>query len=92
MNDWQDAVNGLLEFGGAWFTWGHAVALFRDKEVRGVYWPAFFFFALWGVWNLYYYRHLDQPLSWLGGAVLVAGNFAWIALFLVYRRRAQCES
>ena len=86
MIDWPDMVNGALEFAGAWFTWRNAWQLWVDKEVKGVYWPMTLFFAGWGLWNLFYYSHLNQPWSWAGGLVLVAGNVAWVTLYWRFRR------
>lgn len=82
-----DAINGLFEFIGGFLNWLNVRALYHDKEVRGVrIFPSFFFF-LWGIWNLYYYPHLDQWLSFTGGLVIVGGNAAWVALAVYYTRR-----
>lgn len=55
----------------------NAWKLHKDRVVKGVYWPITGFFALWGVWNLYYYRAIEQWFSWYGGMVLVVGNLLW---------------
>lgn len=82
---WYDTINGAFELVGGWFTWNSALRLYRDKEVKGVYWPMFIFFASWGVWNLVFYWQVTAPLSWLGGIVLVAGNLWWTSLYAKYR-------
>lgn len=75
-----DAINAaLFEAAGALFTWRNALALHRDREIKGVYWPAWVFFALCGLWNLYYYPSLGQWWSVAAGALLVAGNLLWVA-------------
>lgn len=77
-----DIVNGAFEGLGAVFTWRNAAALYRDREIRGVYWPATFFFTAWGLWNLFYYPALGQWVSFAGGVALVLGNVAWCVLAL----------
>ena len=81
-----DIINGLFETLGAFFTWRNALALYRDKMVRGVYWPTTAFFSAWGLWNLIYYPNLNQWISFTGGAMLVIGNVLWVILYFVYRR------
>jgi len=49
-----DLINAVFETGGAILTWKNFSRLLRDREIKGVYWPAFVFWALWGLWNLYY--------------------------------------
>jgi hypothetical protein len=81
-----DYINGLFEFIGSYFTWMNARTLYRDKEVKGVYWPATAFFSAWGIWNVIYYPALHQWASFFGGVVLVCGNIAWIILLITYKR------
>lgn len=76
---WNDVGNGIFETGGAWFTWMNFIKLRQDRVIKGVYWPATVFFTIWGLWNLVYYPSLGQWFSFVGGAVLVAGNVAWSA-------------
>jgi len=44
-----DIVNGVFELLGAWFTWMNAYSLWKDRQIKGVYWPATVFFTAWGV-------------------------------------------
>ena len=46
-----DLINGAFEFAGGFLLWGNVYKLHRDREVRGVYWPATAFFGVWGLWN-----------------------------------------
>ena len=82
-----DHINALFELVGAVATWRNAWQLYRDQELRGVYWPATAFFAAWGLWNLVYYPALGQWYSTIAGAVLVGGNLAWVMLAVRLRRR-----
>lgn len=82
----MDAVNGAFELGGALFTWRNALQLWRDRVVKGVYWPMFAFFAAFGIWNLAFYPYLGQWFSFAGGVLLVAGNLCWVALAVAFAR------
>jgi hypothetical protein len=82
-----DLINGAFELFGGLAIFGHARALYRDKEVKGVSTTATGFFTAWGLWNLFYYPHLGQWLSFAGGLVIVSGNLVWIGLLLYYKRR-----
>ena len=74
-----DMVNGTFELFGAYFTWRNAYQLYKDGgEIKGVYWPMFSFMMMWGLWNLLYYPHLNQPLSFYAGILLTLGNVAWV--------------
>lgn len=80
-----DAINGLFELCGAYFIWLHIRQVLKDKAVAGVSIPAVVFFAAWGFWNLYYYPHLGQWLSFTGGLAIFAANAIWIYLLIKYR-------
>src|SRR5690349_21170123 len=82
-----DLINGLFELTGGLLNWGNVIRLYRDKQVRGVYVPAWALFTLWGFWNLYYYPHLNQWMSFAGGLVIVTANTVWVALAGYYRER-----
>ena len=84
---YQDMVNGIFELIGSYFTWMNAVTLYREKAIKGVYWPTTVFFSAWGIWNLHYYPSLNQWVSFIGGIVLVCGNIAWVILLMWYRRK-----
>jgi len=87
-----DWINGSIELIGAYFTWMNAWKLYKDREIKGVYWPTMVFFTIWGVWNLYYYPALDQWFSFMAGIVLVLGNAIWVALAIrmKYFNKEQC--
>lgn len=80
-----DAINGLFELFGAWFVYMNVVQLRKDRSVKGVYFPSMIFFSVWGLWNLYYYPHLNQQLSFYAGVVLTIGNVAWVYLAIKLR-------
>ena len=82
-----DVVNGLFEFFGGALLWMNVAALRRDRTLRGVRVAPTALFAAWGVWNLYYYPHLGQWWSFVGGLSVAAANAVWVALAIRYRVR-----
>ena len=89
---WQDKVNGLFELLGGVFILFHCVRLYKDKRVRGVSFTATAYFVLWGYWNIHYYPHLGQWVSFAGGLTIVAMNTLWIILMIYYIRKERYES
>ena len=81
-----DLTNGCFEFLGGLLVLNHCRAVLRDKAVKGVSVFSTAVFALWGVWNIYYYPSLDQWASFAGGLVIVSANALWVVLLLKYRR------
>jgi hypothetical protein len=83
----NDLVNAAFECGGALLIWLNVQRLYRDKMLRGVFWPVNLFYTLWGCWNVYYYPALGQTLSFWAGLGVVIGNAAWCVLAWRYRGR-----
>jgi hypothetical protein len=84
---WQDLINGLYESLGGIFILLSVVKLVKEKRVRGVSVTHAAFFTTWGFWNLYYYAHLTQWASWLGGIGVVTTNTLWVVLMIYYMRK-----
>jgi len=82
-----DLINSLFEFVGSVMIWTNVVALYRDKQVRGVRVGPTAFFMAWGFWHLAYYPHLGQWLSFLGGISITLANTVWAGQMLYYARR-----
>lgn len=83
---WQDAANGAFEFSAAFAVLNHCRVLYRAKRHEGVSITSTAFFWSWGVWNLYYYPHLNQWLSFTGGVAIMLSNFVWMGMMIYYRR------
>lgn len=81
---WPDIVNGLYELLAGGFVLLNVRQLLQDKQLKGVSVLATAFFFSWGVWNLYYYPHLEQWVSFVGGLSIVAANCWWLHLMLYY--------
>jgi len=81
-----DLINGLFELGGGLAMVRNIFGLLKDKKVRGFRLSATFFFTSWGLWNLYYYPHLKQILSFVGGLVICSANLIYFVLAMYYKR------
>jgi len=82
-----DLINGLYETLGGGFIALSIIKLHREKTVRGVSWLHVAFFSSWGLWNLYFYPHLDQWFSFWGGVALVSANAIWLGQIFYYNAR-----
>lgn len=81
-----DFVNGCFESLGSVFILFSILKLNRDKAVRGVSRVTIGFFLTWGLWNLWYYPHLGQTLSAIGGSLIVLTQAYYFAQTWYYRQ------
>ncbi len=81
-----DLINGLFEFIGSLMIWANVARILKDKEVKGIDWRVTGFFWAWGLWNLFYYPHLDQWWSFAGGVSIVIANTVWLSLAWWYSK------
>lgn len=84
---WQDNVNGFFELCGGLFILLSVFKLHKQKKVRGVSAIGIAYFATWGYWNIYYYPHLNQWFSFVGGLLVVVVNTFWLGQILYYLRK-----
>lgn len=82
-----DHINAAYEAIGGLMLWRNVIAAHRDKQVRGVSVLSVSFFATWGLWNLYYYPHLAQWWSLVGGLTLSVPQCIWLGQLVYYRKR-----
>jgi len=87
--DWFDLINGLFEASGAFVQSFNLKKTYRDKMVRGIQWQTMVFFTSWGWWNILYYSHIEQPLSFYGGVALTMVNTTWCFLLAYYTIKEQ---
>lgn len=80
-----DLINGSFELIGGVVGWLNVYKLYKDKAVKGIYWPLSLFYLAWGLWNLGYYPYLNQPASFWGGVFMVTSCLAWLKLAVKYR-------
>ena len=84
-----DLINGSFELVGGVVGWLNVYKLYKDKVVKGVYWPLSFFYLAWGLWNLGYYPYLKQPASFWGGVFMVTASLAWLKLASQYNKNSK---
>ena len=82
-----DLANGCFEGIAGFMLWFNSLKLYRDKQLKGVLIFPTAFFALWGYWNLFYYPHLNQWVSFAMGINVVLANTVWVILAIHYQRR-----
>lgn len=87
-----DLVNGVYESCGGFFVALSVAKLHKEKLVRGVSWYGIAFFSSWGIWNLFFYPHLGQWMSFGGGVALCAVNCVWLGQVIFYNWRERCKS
>ena len=80
-----DLINGSFELLAGFFILNHCKKVVKDKKVRGVSIISVAFFTSWGFWNLFYYPHLGQVLSFWGGIIVVFANALWTILLIRYK-------
>lgn len=88
---WQDNINGLFELLGGVFVMLHCLRLYKDKKVKGISLVAIAYFALWGIWNIYYYPFLEQWASLIGSLFIVTMNTLWISMMVYYIMKERQE-
>lgn len=84
-----DIVNGIFESLGAIFVFFSIRKLWRNKSAAGVSWFTIGYFASWGLWNLYYYPHLGQWISFYGGIGVAIANIIYTGMILWYSRKGK---
>ena len=82
-----DTINGMFELVGSALTWMSVYRVWKDKGYAGVYAPAVVLFFVWGFWNLFFYPHLGQWMSFLGGVSLVVANLFWVLFMFYYGKK-----
>lgn len=85
-NSIPDRINSLFEMTGGGFILLNVLRVMRDKQVHGVSLIAVTFFAIWGLWNLFYYRQLNQKWSWYGCSFAALANITWLILLIYWKR------
>lgn len=81
-----DMMNASFEILGGVFLAPSVLKAWRGKMIRGVHWTTPMFFWSWGLWNVFYYPMIGQPLSAWAGLIVFVVNTAWFGLVLKYGR------
>jgi hypothetical protein len=72
-----DAINAGFELCGGFAYVPTLLMAWRARRVVGYHLSTTAFFWSWGVWNLFWYRNLDQPFSFWCGAFLLFMSSIW---------------
>lgn len=82
---WQDAINGGIELCGTAAVLASARRVCRDRGARGVH-PTHVAYGLAvNYWSVYYYLHIDQPISFWCGVAFAAAITVWA--WLIWKHR-----
>lgn len=84
---WQDALNGGLELLGTIAVLASAWRVYRDRGARGIH-PCHVGYSIaLNFWCVYFYHHIDQPISFWCGVVFAAAVSLWGWMIWKYRER-----
>lgn len=86
-----DITNSLFELVGTIFSWMNVWYIFKDREIKGVYWPSSFYMVSYGVWSLYYYIHLFQWYSLSIAIFHVLANTIWLIFALFFHNKRKTD-
>lgn len=80
-----DLINAIFEFSGAVMLLNNCRTILKDKMVHGVSISTTAFFMTWGFWNLFYYPHLGQYISFIASIAIVSANTWYVYLMWYYK-------
>lgn len=84
-----DMINGAFEASAGAFSILNVIAIRKSRSIAGVHWLPTCVFSAWGVFNLYYYPHLGQWFSFVGGLSIASINMTWLAHVWYYATRGR---
>lgn len=87
-----DYINGTFELLGGAFLLNHARVLWKTRQAHGVSLLSVIFFSGWGIWNCFYYPHLQQMFSFYAGMFIAAANIFWMGSIFYLRTKSQKPS
>jgi len=81
-----DHINASFQAVSALLLITNVVKLYKDKKLSGVNILPTAFFAIWGIWNLFYYPMLNQWYSFIAGLLVVSVNTLWVSMAIYYKK------
>jgi len=81
-----DLINSCFEGGGALMLLRNIRILHEHKIVRGISLLSTSFFFTWGLWNIFYYSHLNQWFSFSCGIAITIMNAVWLGQMFYYKK------
>jgi len=82
-----DLINGAFEVSGGFMLLMDVFRMYKDRILKGVHWGPRVFFTTWGFWNIFYYPHLDQWASFVGGLFIVSVNTLWLGMTFYFIKK-----
>ena len=83
----MDLINALFEMFGAVVGLFNIRVLLKDREIKGVSFVTLFFFASWGLWNVFYYPTLEQWLSTIAAVFLAGTNMVYLGMAIYFTKK-----
>lgn len=80
-----DLINGLFECFGFIAISFSIARVYKSKSATGISIVTSLFFTSWGLWNLFYYPHLGQRISFIGAGLTCIANTIWLLLIINYQ-------
>ena len=84
--DWPDLINGGFECIVGATVWLNIRQIYLDRRTYGIHLVPCVLFTMWSIWNLFYYPHLNQWISFIGSLNMALANCIWVGQMLYYRR------
>ncbi|KKM91652.1 hypothetical protein LCGC14_1226410 [marine sediment metagenome] len=82
-----DQINSGFELAAGLLLMLNIRRLYHDKTLRGVCIAPTAFMATWGLWNLYFYPHVNAWWSFWAGILIVVVNTVWVGQMVYYKER-----
>ena len=84
-----DLINGAVEFAGSLAAWANVVTLYRDRGYAGISVGVMGFFAARSLWRGWFYLHLGQPMSVIGGCSNAFAYCLFVILMIHFGKRGK---
>lgn len=81
-----DLINGIFGIVGSLFVYRSIYSLYKDKQVRGIYWPVAIFFSVAACWSIYLFDQMGFYYSTICYIAYALGNVIWLSMAIRYRR------
>jgi hypothetical protein len=82
-----DAINGAVEFAGSLAAWANVWTLWRDRGYAGISVCGMALIASRSLWRGYFYLHLGQPMSVLGGCSNALAYVLFVILLVYFGKK-----
>ena len=81
-----DLINSLFQLSAGILTWLNIIKIRKDKDTKGMSLVPLFIYCSMGYWNIYFYHHINKPISLIAGLSITAANTIWVLHILYYRK------